>query len=158
MKKYAAGKGVSEQELENMEVSTYIHGIVENTELLRDDLNKVSFILHSYDDYRQAKEDFPDLQVGTWGGRDEEALFGDFALKDLGKAKAIAILLEYLGRSREETIAIGDANADIPMLDYCKTGITFESGGDEIKKMADYVSADVDDDGFYKAFVHLKLI
>ena len=44
------------------------------------------------------------------------------------------------------------------MLELCETGITFKSGGEEIKAMADYVSDDVDKDGFYKAFAHFGLI
>lgn len=40
-------------------------------------------------------------------------------------------------------VAFGDAKVDIPMLDYCKVGIVVNSGGDEIKAMADYVTDDV---------------
>ena len=46
----------------------------------------------------------------------------------------------------------------IPMLEYCNVGVAFNSGGDEIKAMADYVTDDVDKDGIYKAFVHFGLI
>lgn len=35
-------------------------------ELYRDDLNKVSYILSSYQDYLDACEEFPDLKNGTW--------------------------------------------------------------------------------------------
>ncbi len=42
--------------------------------------------------------------------------------------------------------------------DYCGYGVAMGSGGDEIKAMADYVTDDVDEDGLYKAFVHLGLI
>lgn len=38
-------------------------------ELYRDDLNKISYILNSYQDFLDAKEAFPDLQHGTWGGK-----------------------------------------------------------------------------------------
>lgn len=37
-------------------------------ELYRDDVNKVSFILNQYQDYKDAVVEFPDLQAGTWGG------------------------------------------------------------------------------------------
>ena len=45
-----------------------------------DDLNKVSFILESYEDFLAAKEAFPDLQASTWGGVGETALFGDLGV------------------------------------------------------------------------------
>ncbi len=57
-------------------------------ELYRDDVNKVSYILGSYQDFEDAKVEFPDLQNGTWGGAGELALFGD-----LGVSKRDSVLL-----------------------------------------------------------------
>ena len=67
-------------------------------------------------------------------------------------------MLKYLNEDSKNTIAIGDASNDIGMLKYCNLGITFNSAGEEIKKIADYISDDVDKNGFYKAFKHLGLI
>ena len=36
--------------------------------LYRDDLNKVSFVLESYQDHLDSKEAFPQLEAHTWGG------------------------------------------------------------------------------------------
>lgn len=127
-------------------------------ELYRDDVNKVSFILRSYQDHLDSIQEFPDLQPGTWGGKGEIALFGDLGVKDITKAHAIDQLLNYLGAKREDTIAFGDAKVDIPMLEYCHIGVAMGSGGDEIKAMADYITDDVDKDGLYNAFVHFGLI
>ena len=77
---------------------------------------------------------------------------------NVDKAKAIDIILKDLNVNREDTIAIGDAKIDIPMLEYCDIGLTFSSGGKEIKEIADYISDDVDKDGFSKAFKYLGLI
>lgn len=127
-------------------------------ELYRDDLNKVSFILNSYQDHLDSIEEFPNLKAGTWGGAGEIALFGDLGVKDITKAHAIDVLLEYLGADIKDTYAFGDAKIDIPMLEYCHVGVAMNSGGDEIKAMADYVTDDVDKDGLYNAFVHFGLI
>ncbi len=127
-------------------------------ELYRDDVNKVSFLLGSYQDHLDSVEEFPDLTPGTWGGAGEIALFGDLGLKDVTKAHAIDVLLKELGADVEDTLAFGDAKVDIPMLEYCKIGVAMGSGGDEIKAMADYVTDDVDKDGLYKAFEHFGLI
>ncbi len=127
-------------------------------ELIRDDLNKVSFALSSYQDYLDAVEEFPDLKAGTWGGVDEKALFGDLGLKEISKATAVNALLDYIGGSIEDTIAFGDAKVDIPMLACCNLGVAMGNGGDEIKAMADMICGDVTEDGLFHAFEELELI
>lgn len=126
--------------------------------LYRDDVNKISYVLNSYQDYLDTKERFPDLQNGTWGGAGETALFGDLGVKDITKAFAIQTLLDFLGRNVEDTIAFGDAKIDIPMLEYCAYGVAMGNGGKEIKEMADYITDDVDHDGLWNAFYQLGLI
>ena len=127
-------------------------------DLYRDDLNKVSYLLNSYQDFLDTKEQFPDLQNGTWGGAKETALFGDLGVKDITKAHAIDVLLAHLRKKKEDTIAFGDAKIDIPMLEYCATGVAMGNGGEEIRAMADYITDDVDEDGLWNAFRHLGLI
>lgn len=127
-------------------------------ELYRDDLNKISFILDSYKDYLDAKKAFPDLEAGTWGGKGETALFGDLGVKNINKANAIEHLLKYLNADISDTIAFGDARVDIPMLEYCAYGVAMGNGGAEIKKAADYITDDVENDGLWKAFKKLSLI
>ena len=51
-------------------------------ELYCDDVNKISYVLNSYQDYLDTKERFTDLQNGTWGGAGETALFGDIGQSD----------------------------------------------------------------------------
>ena len=126
--------------------------------LYRDDVNKISFILNSPDDFYAAKDAFPDLLAGTWGGKGELALFGDLRAKDTDKGEAVRILLDHIGAKREDTIAFGDAKIDIPMLQYCGVGVAMGNGGDEIKAAADYLTDDVDRDGLYQAFLHLGLL
>ena len=126
--------------------------------LYRDDINKVSFVLSSYQDYLDAKAAFPDLKAGVWGGKDEEALFGDLGVKDLDKAAAIDALLCHLHADIKDTIAFGDAKIDIPMLKFCSYGVAMGNGGAEIKAMADEVTDGVEQDGLYKAFERLGLL
>lgn len=127
-------------------------------ELYRDDLNKISFILSDYQDYLDAKAAFEDLQAGTWGGKGEQALFGDLGVKGITKAHAIEALLDYLHRDVKDTIAFGDAKVDIPMLEYCAYGVAMGNGGPEIKEMADYITDSVEQDGLWNAFEYLGLL
>ena len=132
LKTYAIQKGQSAESVEGKEPEDFIHGLQYGGELYRDDLNKVSFVLDSYQDHLDSKEAFPQLEAHTWGGRGETALFGDLGVKDINKAHAIDVLLEHLGAKRSDTIAFGDAKIDIPMLEYCEVGVAMGNGGPEI--------------------------
>jgi len=141
-----------------VKVSDAFPNMIYGGELYRNDVNKVSFILNSYQNHIDSIKEFPDLQAGTWGGKGEIALFGDLGVKNITKAHAINELLKYLGADKKDTIAFGDAKVDIPMLECCEIGVAMGSGGSEIKAMADYVTDNVDKDGLYKAFKHFELI
>ena len=155
---YALGKGASENQILNMEPEDARHGLVYGGELYRDDLNKISFILNSYQDHLDSKKAFSQLKAGTWGGRGESALFGDLGVKDINKAHAVNIILKHLGANHIDTIAFGDAKVDIPMLETCHIGVSMGNGGPEILAMADIITDDVRQDGLYNAFKKLNLL
>ena len=141
-----------------MTVQQAFPDMVYGGELYRDDVNKISFVLQAYADYRDAAAAFPDLKAGTWGGSGETALFGDLGIKQITKAHAIDKLLTYLQADRADTIAFGDAKVDIPMLEYCTYGVAMGNGGEEIRAIADLITDDVDQDGLWNAFCRLKLV
>lgn len=152
------GKGATPEEVDGLEVDDDLHGIVYGAELYRDDLNKVSFILSSYQDHLDSVEEPPDLKAGTWGGKGEHALFGDLGVRGIDKAHAVRVLVEHLGADLADTIAMSDAKVDIPMFETCAQSVCMGSGGMEAKEAADWVTTDVDDDGLWNAFVYLGLI
>ena len=154
MRTYSRYKG--KEDAETVTVESAFPNMIYGSNLYRDDLNKVSFILENYHDYVEAKNKFSHLKVGTWGGSGEKALFGDIGVANINKA--IDYLLHHLNISKEDSFAFGDAKIDIPMLDYCQIGIAVNSGGTEIKAMADYITDAVDDDGIYNAFKYFGLI
>lgn len=156
IQEYSRRKG--KENADKLTVRQVFPDMVFGGELYRDDLNKISYKLETYQDFLDTKEQFPDMENGTWGGAGETALFGDLGVKDINKANAIACLLSHLGFNKKDTIAFGDAKIDIPMLEYCEIGVAMGNGGKEIKEMADYITDDVDKDGLYKAFVHLGII
>ncbi|WP_182456003.1 Cof-type HAD-IIB family hydrolase [Streptococcus constellatus] len=158
LRAYAQGKEASAEEVGQLEAEEALHGLVYGAELYRAVLHKISFILKSYQDHLDSKEAFPELKAGTWGGKGEHALFGDLGVKNITKAHAIDVLLEYLGAKKEDTIAIGDAKVDIPMLEYCQVGVAMGNGGPEILAMADVITDDVVEDSFYNAFEKLGLL
>lgn len=154
---YAKGKGASDEGAQTS-AHAFMDTLTYGAELYRDDLNKVSFILSSYQDHLDSVDEFPDLVARTWGGKGEHALFGDLGVKGIDKAHAVRVLVEHLGADMADTVAVGDAAADIPMFECCGTSVCMGSGGEEAKAAADWVTTDVDDDGMWNAFSHLGLI
>jgi Cof subfamily protein (haloacid dehalogenase superfamily) len=159
MVKYALGKGADlskAQQSAKSFVDDFIH--LQGEDLYRDDVNKISFILSSYQDHLDSIKEFPELIANTWGGKGEEALYGDLGPKGITKKHAIDVLLKYLGRDKKDTIAFGDAKIDISMFELCGFSVAMGNGGEECKAAADYVTTDVNDDGLANAFRYLGLI
>jgi Cof subfamily protein (haloacid dehalogenase superfamily) len=130
----------------------------EGDDLYRDDVNKISFRLNSWQDYLDACETFKDLKVGCWGGDAPNCSHGDCSPKGINKANAIRTLLDYIHADKENTIAFGDEAVDIPMFELCGYAVAMGSGAESAKNAADYITDATDDDGLKKAFVHLGLI
>ena len=157
MVKYAMGKGADEATAQ-AKADGFVNSMIRTDDLYRDDVNKVSFILSSYQDHLDSIVEFPDMECNTWGGKDEQALFGDLGPKGITKKHAIEVLLKHLGADQADTISFGDAKIDLSMFELCAYNVAMGNGGKEIKEAADYITDDVDNDGLYNAFKHLSLI
>ena len=159
MIKYAQGKGADlskAKESSKKFMDGFIH--LQGEDLYRDDVNKISFILSSYQDHLDSQKEFPHLIANTWGGKGEVALYGDLGPTGITKRHAIEVLLDYLGADQKDTISFGDAKIDLSMFECCDYNVAMGNGGKEIKETADYITTDVNDDGLYKAFRYLNLI
>lgn len=159
MAKYSMGKGSTPSQAQASAkgfVNAFIH--LQGEDLYRDDINKISFILSSYQDHLDSKTEFPELIANTWGGKGEEALFGDLSPKGITKKHAIDVLLKYLNRDQADTIAFGDAKIYISMFELCGYAVAMGNAGEECKAAADYITTDVNEDGLLNAFRHLGLI
>ena len=153
---YVAGKGTADTATRT--VGEVFPHMVYGTDLYRDDVNKISFVLGDNQNFLDAREAFPDLKAGTWGGRGSHALFGDLGVANIDKAHAIDVLLGHLGADRGDTIAMGDAAVDISMLEHCAVGVAMGNSSNNVKAVADHITQDVDDDGLHAAFDHLGLL
>ena len=156
VRRYAAGKG--DAHAATMTVRDAFPDMIFGGELARDDVNKISFILGSIEDFHDAVAAFPELKGGTWGGRGAEALFGDLGVGGITKAHAIHVLLQHLGASRADTVAFGDAAVDLPMLEYCAVAVAMGNSTPDVLAIAHHVTTDVNDDGLLRAFEHLGLV
>ena len=82
----------------------------------------------------------------------------DVIAKGGGKRTAIERYLKMQGIAPEEIIAFGDGENDMGMLQLAGIGVAMGNAGDMVKEIADYVTADIDDDGIEKALKHFELI
>lgn len=60
--------------------------------------------------------------------------------KDMDKGKAIQIICQALGIRREETIAFGDQELDIPMMEAAGVGVAMGNAIKELKEKADFIT------------------
>ena len=66
--------------------------------------------------------------------------------------------LDVLGIQPEEIIAFGDAENDLEMIRFAGIGVAMGNAEESVKAIADFVTADIDDDGIEKALKHYNLI
>ena len=82
----------------------------------------------------------------------------DIISKDGGKAAGIQKFLDKEGFSRYQAMAFGDGENDMTMLKYVGTGVAMGNAVENLKKEADYVTTDIDDDGIRNALIHFGLL
>lgn len=82
----------------------------------------------------------------------------DIMPKDSDKSKGVEAVLEYYGYEPKNAMSIGDHNNDIDMLEYTGISVAMGNGVDKVKKIADYVTDDIDNHGWSKAIKHFDLI
>jgi Cof subfamily protein (haloacid dehalogenase superfamily) len=73
------------------------------------------------------------------------------------KAKALERLCALLGIARENVMAIGDGENDIPMLRYAGVGVAMGQADDAVKRAADIVTVDHRDAGMAKAVYEVAM-
>lgn len=64
----------------------------------------------------------------------------EFTAYGLSKGAAVAKLCEMYGLKREEIICVGDADNDIPMIEYAGLGVAVMNAMDTTKAVADVIS------------------
>ena len=82
----------------------------------------------------------------------------DIMHKDSDKAKGIMAVLDKYHWRPEEIMCLGDAANDIEMLTFSGIGVAMGNAKPEVKAYADYVTDDIDNDGWAKALKHYEII
>jgi Cof subfamily protein (haloacid dehalogenase superfamily) len=63
------------------------------------------------------------------------------------KGVALALLAKRLGIAREETMAIGDGNNDLPMIRWAGLGVAMQNASASVQAEADRIAPSFDEDG-----------
>lgn len=82
----------------------------------------------------------------------------DVIAKGGGKVTGIRRYLEEAGILPQETIAFGDGENDMEMLQFAGIGVAMGNADEAVKQAADYVTRDIDEDGIEHALKHFGLI
>lgn len=81
--------------------------------------------------------------------------FFEFMAPGVSKGVALAGALPKLGIAAEEVVAFGDAQNDLTMLEWVGTGVAMDNATDEVKAIADMVTASNNEDGIALALEKL---
>jgi Cof subfamily protein (haloacid dehalogenase superfamily) len=73
--------------------------------------------------------------------------FLEFASPDVTKAAGLDFLSEHLGFARERTVAFGDGENDIELVEWAGYGIAVANAHDRVKDVADLVCPPVTEEG-----------
>jgi Cof subfamily protein (haloacid dehalogenase superfamily) len=136
----------------------FIDSLIVDGDLVRADINKVSF-LDSDVPLERVRAEFAGTlhvipaTVPMFGPNS-----GEMSIPGIHKATAIELLLEHAGIDREDTLAYGDGLNDLAMIQFVHTGIAMANAHPTILAAADGVTGDPDQDGIYASFTALGLI
>ena len=139
-------------------IGQFIEALIEGEDLIRDDINKISF-LDSETSIETIRDEFKDkfnvihCTVPMFGENS-----GELSVPGVHKALAIEYLIEHLGLSKETTFAYGDGINDMEMLQYVNYGIAMGNANEALKEIACDITGTHDEDGIYNSFKKYRLI
>ena len=99
-----------------------------------------------------------DINVGKASFKVPDEYSGEITLAASTKSTGIEELLKYLGADMKDSIGVGDGYNDIDMLRGVHLSIAMGNSPDDVKKIADYVTDDINEDGVFNALKHFDLI
>ena len=93
----------------------------------------------------------------TWTARITEELI-DLIPNGVGKSSGLREMCEYFRISPDETIAFGDGQNDLDLLEAAGFAVAMENGADNVKEKADFITLPPEQAGITHALKHFGLI
>ena len=131
----------------SFEISDEFEKMLEN-----EDIYEAILSVQDYE-YSSLLKNIQTLQTVSWWPKAVDVI-----AKDCSKGIAIEKVLSSYGFSKEESMAFGDGENDIEMLKSAGCGIAMQNAKENVKKVADYITDSVEEDGIVSACKHFKLI
>lgn len=78
--------------------------------------------------------------------------------KGIHKAVGLNLLVQHLGLTREEVMAMGDEENDLTMLEWAGLGIAMANGTNQVKEIADAVTTKTNDESGVAEAVHRYIL
>ena len=76
-----------------------------------------------------------------------EPFFLELVPNGIDKARSLSVLLEELGMTREEMIAVGDGFNDLSMIQYAGLGVAMANAQEVVRQAAGYITLSNEEDG-----------
>ena len=141
-----------ERKVRIMKSQGFRHGEVEEME----DPRFIKFMFYQWDGYDA--EEFARRMAGKFECIDRGRNRLEIIREGCNKSRGMHILMDHLGLSMEDSLAIGDSTNDLPMFETAAHTVCMGEGMEEAKAAAEYVTAGVFEDGVEKALFHFGLI
>ena len=101
---------------------------------------------------RKVMSQVPGLCASRW-----HSGFVNIDVAGIDKGTALKEMAGLMGIGIDETISFGDGGNDIPLIKAAGLGVAMGNAGEELKAVAGYVTASVDEDGFAAALQRFVL-
>lgn len=109
-----------------------------------------SYDVESMKKFKKELINIPNIKISNKSRNPKDSnkiLFYDITNKDVSKGNAIKILCDYLKIDINKTMAIGDSDNDIEMLQVSNVKIAMSNATDNLKKVANFVTLSNDQEG-----------
>ena len=119
---------------------------------------KISIFTKNKESCEKLFQKIPDSLTGFMYKNYHSDLYnGEISIKGITKATGLKQITNYLNKAIEATVAIGDSLNDLDILQAAGLSICMGNGADECKKVADFTTKDISDDGLAYALKHFNL-
>ena len=127
-----------------------------------------------YDSVAELREKHPDLKIQKFATSSNQHIpqevtadfedrfdiyrhpsYTEIVPKGYSKGKAAEIVEKLLDIPHESTVAVGDSDNDIPMMEYCAVSVAMGDSTEKVKEKCTMITDSVDEDGAAKAIAKI---